>query len=103
MSLTTKFTVIFPNGFNIKQAKHQTHPLSKDQDADEKKNFIEPPSIFDEEHIPFTLQELLSNFHNINDTYKSNPDKLRTINEITKFLTNEETLKNMFLQKLKVN
>ena len=43
------------------------------KDADEKKNFIEPPSIFDEEHIPFTLEELLSNFHNINDTYKLLP------------------------------
>ena len=100
MSLTTKFTVIFPNGFNIKQAKHQTHPLSKDQDADEKKNFIEPPSIFDEEHIPFTLQELLSNFHNINNIYKSNPDKLLDIDKIFKFLTTEESLKKNVLTKI---
>ncbi len=103
MSLNSKFTVIFPNGFNIKQAKHQMHPLSKDQDTYEKRDFIEPPSIFDEEPIPFTLQELLSNFHNINNTYKSNPDKLININEITKFLTTEESVKNMFLQKLRAS
>jgi len=100
MSLNPIFTVIFPNGYNIKQAKHQMHPLSKDQDAYEKRDFIEPPSIFDEEHIPFTLQELLSNFHNINNTYKSNPDKLITINEISKFLTNEESVKKHVLTKI---
>ena len=100
MSLTTNFTVIFPNGFNIKKPKHQMHPLSKDQDAYEKRDFIEPPSIFDEEHIPFTLQELLSNFHNINNIYKSNPDKLLDIDKIFKFLTTEESLKKNVLTKI---
>ena len=99
MALHT-LTVVYPKGFLDKPL---TFGRSDSKAFCEKwKAFKAPeqPLNILEESIPTTLEELILNFNKIINTYKSNPDKYLAINNISKILTNEESVIKNALSKL---
>jgi hypothetical protein len=95
-----KLSVIYPKGFLDKPLK-SGRPDSK-AFCEKWKTFRKPeqPLNIIEEIIPTTLEELILNFNKIINTYKANPDKYLAINEISKILTNEESVIKHALSKL---
>jgi len=93
------FTVIYPKGF-LDKLPHSGRPDSKAFCEKWNKGCIEDQSNVLAETIPITLEELILNFNNIIKTYKLNPTHYLAINDISKILTNEESVIKYALPKL---
>jgi hypothetical protein len=93
-------TVLYPKGF-LDKPLLSGRPDSK-AFCEKWKTYKAPeqPLNILEESIPTTLEELILNFNKIMNTYKANPDKYLEINNISKILTNEESVIKNALSKL---
>ena len=94
-----KLSVIYPKGFLDKPLKWG-RPDSKDFCEKWEKFKVEQPLNIIEETIPTTLEELILNFNKIINTYKAIPDKYLALSNISKILTNEESVIKHALCKL---
>ena len=99
MALILTLTVIYPKGFLDKPLKFG-RPDSKDFCEKWEKFKVEQPLNIIEEIIPTTIEELIFHFNKIINTYKANPDKYLALNNISKILTNEESVIKNALSKL---
>jgi hypothetical protein len=93
-------TVLYPKGF-LDKPLLSGRPDSK-AFCEKWKTFRAPeqPLNILEETLPTTLEELILNFNNIMNTYKSNLEHYLALNEISKILTNEESVIKNALSKL---
>jgi len=95
-----KLTVEYPKGFLDKRItifSGRNH--SKDHCDKYGSGKIDPTNII-EEIIPTTLEELILYFNKIINKYKSNPTVYLELNNISKILTNEESVIKYALPKL---
>jgi len=100
MDLLPSLTVLYPKGF-LDKPLLSGRPDSK-AFCEKWKTFRAPEQSLNiiEESIPTTLEELILNFNKIINTYKSNLDKYSELNNISKILTNEESVIKNALAKL---
>jgi hypothetical protein len=94
-----KLSVIYPKGFLDKPLKCGRPDSKEFCEKWEKFKVVQPLNII-EESIPTTLEELILNFNKIINTYKSNPEHYLSLNNISKILTNEESVIKHALSKL---
>ena len=94
-----KLSVLYPKGFLDKPLKWG-RPDSKDFCEKWEKFKVEQPLNILEESIPTTLEELILNFNKIINTYKAIPEHYLALNNISKILTNEESVIKNALCKL---
>ena len=100
MALLPTLTVVYPKGFLDKPLLSGRPDSKAFCEKWEKFRAPEQPLNIIEEIIPTTLEELILNFNKIINRYKANPDKYVAINEISKILTNEESVIKNALTKL---
>ena len=101
--MNLSFTVEFPKGFLDSRSQNDTYSkyaFSKEIVDKYFSNVHAQQQIILSEYINFTLEELISNFHKINNIYKSNPEQSLFINEISKFITTEDSLIKNVLPKI---
>lgn len=92
-------TVIYPKGFLDKPLKSGRPDSKNFCDKWNGTKLIQPLNVL-EEIIPTTLEELILNFNKIINIYKTNPDTYLALNDISKILTNEESVIKYALTKL---